>query len=167
MFRDDLGKPTGEPFVRLGLLLQNVAGKNHVVFVLFQHIGHPLVGGRADSRHGGLRLLIGLHADLVDAVRHVLLLRCLQRFCQRIIKHHALLGVRLQLVDQHHLGGGLVLQAVDPGLSLFDIAFKGLAVGQLDLFILNHLIVGTVQRGQFGFQGRALGRIRFRGDLVL
>ena len=81
------------------------------------------------SRHGGLRLLIGLHADLVDAVCHVLLLRSLERFGQRVIKHHALLCVGLQLVDQHHLRCCLVLQAVDPGLSLFDIAFKGLAVG--------------------------------------
>ena len=138
-----------------------------MVFVLFQHIGHPLVGGRADSRHGGLRLLIGLHADLVDAVRHVLLLRSLERFGQRVIKHHALLCVGLQLVDQHHLRCCLILQAIDPSLALFDIAFKGLALGQFDLLILNHLIVCTVHRSQFGFQDRALGSIRFRGDLVL
>ena len=48
MLIDDFGKATGEPFVRLGLLLQNVAGKDHVIFMRFQHIGHPLVGGRAD-----------------------------------------------------------------------------------------------------------------------
>jgi hypothetical protein len=33
----------------------------------------------ADGGHGGLRLLVGLDADLVDAVGHVLLLRGLQR----------------------------------------------------------------------------------------
>ena len=78
MLIDDFGKATGEPFVCLGLLLQHVADKDHVIFMRFQHIGHPLVVGRPDPGHGGLRLLIGLHADLVDTVCNVLLLRSLE-----------------------------------------------------------------------------------------
>ncbi len=124
-----------------------------------------LVAG-ADGGHGGLGFLVGLDPDLVDPVGDVLLLRGFQRLGQRIIEHDPLLGVRLQLVDQHHLRGRLVLQAVDPGLALFDIAFKGLAVRQLDLFLLHHLVVLGIELGQIGLQLGARGGVLFDADLV-
>ena len=99
MLLDDRGEPAGKAFIRLGLLLQHIAGKDHVILVLFHHLGHARVGRGTDARHGRLRLLVGLDADLVDAVRHILLLRGFQRFAQGIVQHHPLLGVRLQFVD--------------------------------------------------------------------
>ena len=107
---DDLLEPPRKPFVRLRLLLQNIAGKDHVILVRFHHVGHPLVRRRANRRHGGLRFLIGLHTNLVDPVRHILLLRGFQGFGQSIVQNNTLLRVRLQLVDQNHLRRRLVLQ---------------------------------------------------------
>jgi hypothetical protein len=110
MLLDNRGKPAGKAFIRLGLFLQHVAGKDHMILMRLKHVGHFLIGRSADGGHGGLRLLIRLHPDLVDAVGHVLLLRSFQRFGQGVIQHHALLRVCLKLVDQHHLRRRLVLQ---------------------------------------------------------
>src|SRR3990167_4304474 len=71
---DDLGKTAGKAFVGLGFLLQHLPRKDHVLLVAFQHVGHLVIGSSADRSHGGLRLLVGFHADFVDAVGHVLLL---------------------------------------------------------------------------------------------
>ena len=137
-----------------------------MVFVLFHHFGHTRVGGRADARHRRLRLLIRFYADLVDAVCDVLLLRGLERFGQRIIKHDTLLGVRLQLVNQHHLRGCLILQRIYPGLALLDIALKRLALGELDLFLLCQFVIARVRSGQFGFQLGARGGVQFIGNRI-
>ena len=75
MLFDDRGKAAGEPFVGLGLFLQHLAGKDHVFAMGFKHVGHPGIRRGADPGHGLRGLLVGPNADLVDAVRHVLLLR--------------------------------------------------------------------------------------------
>ena len=138
-----------------------------MVLVRLQHFGHLVVGGSTNGGHGGLRLLVGLDPDLVDPVRHVLLLRGFQRFRQGVIQDHPLLGIRLQLVDQHHLGRRLILQRIDPGLALFDIALQCLRLGQHDLFLLDQLVIAHVQGGEFGFQLGAGGGILFDRNLVL
>ena len=48
----DLGKAPCEPFVRLGLGFQHLAGKDHVILMFFHHFSHARVGGRTDARHG-------------------------------------------------------------------------------------------------------------------
>ena len=105
---------------------KNVIGKNSKIAKSVRIFGHLVVGGGTDCGHGGLRFLIGFHADLVDAVGDILLLGGLQTGGQRIIQNHALLGVCLQFVDQNQLGSGLVGQRIHPGLALFDIAFQRL-----------------------------------------
>ena len=132
----------------------------------FQHVGHPVIRRGADGGHGGLGFLIGLDADFVDAVGHVLLLGGFQRLGQRVIQDDPLLGVGLQLVDQHHLGRGLVLQAVDPGLAGLDIAFQRLRFRQRHLFVLDQRVMFLVGIRQFGFQPGAVAGIGGRGDLV-
>ena len=166
MLLDDLFEPPGEAFVRLGLGFQHVAGKDHVILMRLQHVGHFLVRCGPDAGHGRLCLLVGLHADFVDAVGDVLLLGRLERLGERVIEHNALLGVGLQLVDEHHLGRSLVLQAVHPGLALLDIALERLALGELDLFVLHHGVVARIQIGQLGLELGSRRRVGFVGDLV-
>ena len=167
MLLDDLLEPAGKAFIGFGLRLKNLAGKDHVALVRFHHVGHPLVRRRANRRHRGLRLLVGLDPDLVDPVRDVLLLRGLERFRECIIKHHALFRVGLELVDQNHLRRRLVLQTVDPGLALLDIALKRLALGKLDLLLLHHFVIGLVEVGQFSLKLSARRRVLLDRDLVL
>ena len=46
----------------------------------------------------------------------------------------------VSLLISNHLGGGLVLQAVDPGLALLDVAFERLGLGQLHLLLLDQFV---------------------------
>lgn len=78
MLLHDLRKPPHEAFVCLRLLLQHFTCKDHVVFVGFQHIRHPVVCCGTYRGHRRLRLLVRFHTNLVDLVSHVLLLRGLQ-----------------------------------------------------------------------------------------
>ena len=110
--------------------------------------------------------MVSFHADFVDLVGHVLLLRCFQRFGQSIIEHDPLFRVRLQLVDQHHLRRRLVLQGIDPGFALFDIALQRLRFRQLDLFLLHQFVIARVRSGQLSFQRRALRRVLFYGNFI-
>ena len=110
--------------------------------------------------------MVRFDANLVDAVGDVLLLRCFQRLGQGVIQHDALLGVCLQFVNQHHLRRRLVLQTVDPGLTLFDITLQRLGLRQLDLFGLNQLVIAGVQRGKLAFQLSAHTSVLFDANLV-
>ena len=83
-------------------------GEQVAAFVRFEHAGHFVVGGGPNGGHGGLGLLVGFHANLVDAMRHILLLGGFEAGGQRVIKDHALFGVCLQFVDQNQLGCGLI-----------------------------------------------------------
>ena len=166
MFLDNGLEPARKTFIGFGLGFQHFARKDHMVLVAFQHVSHLIIGCSADPGHCGLGFLVGLHADLVDAVGDILLLGCLQRLGQRIIEYHALFRVRLQLVDQHHLRRRLVLKAVDPGFSFFDIPLQGLRFGQLDLFVLNQRIIRGIYLSQFSFKRSPGCRVLFDTDLV-
>ena len=133
----------------------------------FQHVGHLVVGGGPDRGHRGLGLLVGLDPDLVDPVRHVLLLRRLQAGSQRVIKHHPLLGIRLQLVDQHQLRRRLILQRIDPGLALLDVPLQRLRLRQLNLLFLHQPVVLGVEGGKLRLQLGPRRRVLLDRNLVL
>ena len=110
--------------------------------------------------------MVGFHADLINAVGDILLLRGLQAGRQSVIQNHPLLGVRLQLIDQNQLRGGLIGQTIDPSFTFFDITLQRLAFRQLHLLVLHQRIVTPVQSRQFSFQLGARTRVLLNRDLV-
>ena len=113
-----------------------------------------------------LGFFVGLHANFVDAVGNVLLLRGFQRFRQRIIKDDTLARIGHQFVDQNHLRRRLVLQTVEPRFTLFDIPLQRLGLCQLHLFLLHQLVVAGVQFRQFALKRGAGSGVLFDRDLV-